>query len=380
MFGWGITAGNFGTNAYYDGTNWRYIGAAVAAVISVGSTGWSFISAPSGAAGAVATMAGKMSLDFSGNLNTAGGISGTTVTTSGNINGGAAILATGAVYAQRSTANNYCLFADSGNCYQQFESNWYWAWNRSSGQLTWVYAGTSLFWLDSGGGAHSHGQLTCGSGQLVSSGASNPAVTAYNTAIGWAGGFWVNTSPSAIQFGSCDGNGNPNGSYGYLAAAGIGVYGTDGSFAVNGGANSPWWGNASSFNVPGDAWKPGGGAWADSSDARIKTELGEYKTGLEAILALRPIRYTFKDNWKRNPTKDPQSLHREVVAQGRAFIGLVAQETEIVMPEMVGMMSAEIDGEPVDDLRTLDMTALPLALVNAIKELSARLVALETRL
>jgi hypothetical protein len=50
------------------------------------------------------------------------------------------------------------------------------------------------------------------------------------------------------------------------------------------------------------------------------------------------------------------------------------------MPEMVAKIPAVIDGKAVDDLRTVDMTALPLALVNAVKELVARNAALEARL
>jgi hypothetical protein len=146
------------------------------------------------------------------------------------------------------------------------------------------------------------------------------------------------------------------------------------SIAVSAGAASLCFGDASAFTVPNSAWKPGGGVWADSSDVRIKNVIGGYFTGLDAVCALRPVRYTFKNNWHRGD--DMPSPHGGVDST-QEFIGLVAQEAEIPMPELVSMTSAVIDGVPVDDLRTLDMTALSLALVNAVKELDGRLRTLE---
>jgi hypothetical protein len=110
----------------------------------------------------------------------------------------------------------------------------------------------------------------------------------------------------------------------------------------------------------GNAIKPGGGTWTAPSDLRIKDVLGDYKNGLAAIMSLRPVRYKYKDD-KRN----------------KQFIGLVAQEAEATMPEMVGRTEGDVKGKKVDDLRTLDLSALPLALVNAIKELEARVRKLE---
>ena len=103
------------------------------------------------------------------------------------------------------------------------------------------------------------------------------------------------------------------------------------------------------FQQSGTAQKAGGGPWSAISDARIKTVEGAYMSGLAAVLALRPVEYRYKN--------DPAKLH----------IGLVAQEVEEVMPEMVTKGDGEIDGEKVTDLRTLDTTALVFALVNAVQ-------------
>ena len=63
--------------------------------------------------------------------------------------------------------------------------------------------------------------------------------------------------------------------------------------------------------------------------------------------------------------------------EGKEFIGLIAQEAEIPMPELVTQTNAEIGGVPVDDYRIMNNTAITYALVNAIKELTERLEALE---
>ncbi len=229
--------------------------------------------------------------------------------------------------------------------------------------------------LSSAGGATVGGTLNVPGSRIVSSGANNnPAIAIWNTSVGWAGGWFVQAA-GALQFGPCDGSGNPLAVWGYLSQTSWGFNTATVSITVNNGANTMCYGDANDFNVPGQAWKPGGGVWASASDARIKTVLGDYASGLDAILALRPVRYTLKGNWRPHGDDDP--ARRAAVAPGTTFVGLVAQEAEAAMPEMVGRIDAVVDGAAVSDLRTLDMTALPLALVNAVKQLAARVAALE---
>ena len=146
------------------------------------------------------------------------------------------------------------------------------------------------------------------------------------------------------------------------------------------------------------AFKPGGGPWADSSDSRIKNVIGDYESGLDEIKALRPVRYTFKGNEtdgeaandipgleseedgeeKTEPTVPyKNSPHYEAATAGTEYVGLIAQEVEQVMPGMVKQREAYIDGQPVTDLRDLDTGPLIFALINAVKELTAKVEALE---
>jgi hypothetical protein len=135
------------------------------------------------------------------------------------------------------------------------------------------------------------------------------------------------------------------------------------------------------FDNSGNAVKPGGGSWAAPSDIRMKTVVREYGSGLAEVTGLRPIVYTFKGN--DTPTEPvgevpyDNSPHREFATKGTEFIGFVAQELEAAMPEMVRKGPGYIDGVAVSDVRMLDTTPLVYALVNAVKELSSRVAALE---
>jgi hypothetical protein len=109
------------------------------------------------------------------------------------------------------------------------------------------------------------------------------------------------------------------------------------------------------------------GGWVAISDARTKTVIGPYVHGLAEIVQLGPVRFTFKGNTE---------AHRSVASDAE-FAGLIAQDVEGVLPEMVSLQAGEIDGEPVDDLRSLDPGPLQWAMVNAFKELAQRVAALE---
>jgi Chaperone of endosialidase len=148
------------------------------------------------------------------------------------------------------------------------------------------------------------------------------------------------------------------------------------------------------YGAPNDRWdagvlvvsytgyKPGGGPWTDSSDARIKNVLGDYASGLDEIIALRPVRYTFKGN---DTDKAPQSeapyldsQHYKAARDGKEFVGLIAQDVEAVSPDMVTLQEGYIDGAPVDDFRILDTTALVFKLINAVKALKSEIDTLKT--
>jgi hypothetical protein len=111
------------------------------------------------------------------------------------------------------------------------------------------------------------------------------------------------------------------------------------------------------------------------------------------------VRYTFNGNETDNPPDQPigtdadgkplprtgepgiapyeTSGHYPAAISGREFIGLVAQDAEVPMPETVTKTPGYIDGEAVTDLRLLDTGPILFALINAVKELKARVEELE---
>jgi hypothetical protein len=154
------------------------------------------------------------------------------------------------------------------------------------------------------------------------------------------------------------------------------------SFSLTGNCQaSPASGN--NFLLTGGlGYQNGGGPWTALSDKRIKTEIAEFTDGLDAILALRPVEYVYNNNetWGDEQVTEPASIHERAAADGKHFIGLIAQEAELVIPAMVEKHKGTIDGEAVDDLRAMNTNALTYALINAVKELNAEIVALKAQL
>jgi hypothetical protein len=144
LFGWGITAANRGSNVYYGAdSNWHYQGAGVALIDqAVPTTGWLWMSAPSGAADAVAAMATRMQLDLSGNLTASGQVQGSTVRSTTNV------IANTGLYAAFAVAANYALFGDSTNLHLQFENGYRCQYTRANGSLSWVCNYAAVLTLD----------------------------------------------------------------------------------------------------------------------------------------------------------------------------------------------------------------------------------------
>jgi len=128
----------------------------------------------------------------------------------------------------------------------------------------------------------------------------------------------------------------------------------------NNTGSTMWWGEGSdtgaysfrgsgNFEVGGAAYKPGGGSWSASSDARLKAINGPYQQGLDSIVKLNTVRFHYK---KDNPRKEPSD---------RQFVGLIAQDVQKVFPEAVK--------ERADGYLDLDTTPINFALINAVKEL-----------
>jgi hypothetical protein len=120
------------------------------------------------------------------------------------------------------------------------------------------------------------------------------------------------------------------------------------------------------FVSDGQAYKPGGGSWAAISDARLKEDIHPYTRGLAELRALRPVRYKYKKEYW--------------AASDRHFTGLIAQEVQDVVPEMVHPYQFQAIGDRLLDVLAVDPSDLTYMLINAVKELDAENQQLKARL
>ncbi len=72
-----------------------------------------------------------------------------------------------------------------------------------------------------------------------------------------------------------------------------------------------------------NAFKPGGGSWADSSDIRLKKNIKPLQGSLDKLLQLRGVNYEWKEPEKQGNLTGTQ-------------IGMIGQDVEKVFPEWVG--------------------------------------------
>jgi len=102
------------------------------------------------------------------------------------------------------------------------------------------------------------------------------------------------------------------------------------------------------LSVQGDADKSAGGtSWGVFSDERLKDIKGGYTRGLSAVMGLRPVRFSYKDN--------ALSLQSD-----SEIIGFSAQELQKLVPEAV---TKNANGYLV-----VHSDAVLWAMLNAIKE------------
>jgi len=120
------------------------------------------------------------------------------------------------------------------------------------------------------------------------------------------------------------------------------------------------------FAANGQAYKPNGGQWAALSDARLKEDIRPYTRGLAELRALRPVRYKYKKEYW--------------AASDRHFTGLIAQEVQDVVPEMVHPYKFQAIGDKLMDVLAVDPSDLTYMLINAVKELDAENQRLKARL
>jgi hypothetical protein len=98
------------------------------------------------------------------------------------------------------------------------------------------------------------------------------------------------------------------------------------------------------------------------SDERLKTKIAPWTAGLAEVLQLNPISFEWGETARFG-------------TPGRTYYGVSAQEVETVLPEAIHRVRLEVDD---DDTLTVESAVIFYACLNAIKELAARVVVLES--
>jgi hypothetical protein len=114
------------------------------------------------------------------------------------------------------------------------------------------------------------------------------------------------------------------------------------------------------------AAKPNGGSWSNPSDARLKENIRPFTDGLAVVRQINPVSYRL--NGKAGLPK------------GEPGISVIAQEVRDLLPYTITTFKAKLeagDAEPAE-LLAFNSSALTFVLINAVKELTARIDALHT--
>jgi|GEM_PF-2965921 len=150
------------------------------------------------------------------------------------------------------------------------------------------------------------------------------------------------------------------------------LYGGAGSYYRAGNAHN-FTDRAASFNICRFQATDGNcinisGLWNVVSDRAVKENVAPYRAGLAEVLQLEPVSYRYTDD-------------APFGADGQLRYGLVAQDVEPILPEMITHAALSRAGsDETADYATMAPGHLVFVLVNSVKELAVKNAALEARL
>ena len=218
------------------------------------------------------------------------------------------------------------------------------------------------------------GQNTCvGAGAVGDNVAAGQAITTgdHNTLIGNRAGYAVSSAPRNTFVGYNAGKNHTTGSGRNICVGDdttLASAGDDREMVI--GHNVVGKGSNTSF-IRGDAGIYNSGnnsTWNTTSDIRIKKNVVDNNTGLDIINQIRVRNFEYRTLEEIVDFENPQAA---VVKKEGLQLGVIAQEIEEYLPEVVKTQSTGV--------KTVNSDNLTWYLVNAVKELSARVQELESR-
>lgn len=292
-----------------------------------------------------------MWLDGGGNLSVQNNIASNSIGVA-NVIQAPNIVATGVMFVS-STVDQYYLNIDgAGNRVINFTPDgWHLVWQASSGNFIFYNnTGQPLWFIDAGGSCHISGSYIGGPGNFTGAVTATGDVTSGNNIVGQSCitqvGIWFNSQPG--------GNHSWSLLWEYQVA------------------------NLASINIDGAAQYPLANA---ASDERLKLGIAPSRyNGLAAVLATPLFEYKWKSHSRPGFPSDDEDEASPLVP-----IGFVAQRMQGVFPYAVippppeSVQEYLLDQEPgaLGCVWTLNDRVLLAAAYDAIKQLNARVVALE---
>jgi len=271
------------------------------------------------------------------------------------LDGNSTLLVGGAVYVGTAAVGNISyLSADSAQGTWTFQAGYGLVWRRSDGYLYYSSAGAAgsvAFGCTATGNFTAQGSIQ---------GVNLIALAACYPSYSQSTDFYLNA----------------DGTNAYLRyAGGWSLFFTraNGSLTYQrAGANWFLWraGDAVTYNAVANVG--GIGPYADYSDARSKESIEDHDAGLETILGLQARSFVRLSPSELEPDASIELKAPPIVRKRE--VGFVAQEVQAVLPEAVMPL---IDIESDDPGLAIVTTPIIACMVNAIKELAARVAALE---
>jgi len=196
---------------------------------------------------------------------------------------------------------------------------------------------------------------------------------ASNTAIGEGAGFAITTGSNNICIGAGSGEATVNLTTGanniYIGTLSRGSASANGQEIVLGYNTTGKGTNTGFINPNGGGVYQGNNSstWSTTSDERIKKNIVDNTTGLDAInqVQVRNFEYRTEDEITELPT------HSAIDKQG-VQLGVIAQEIQTILPDMVKEESTGVLSVNPDNMTWY--------LVNAVKELSAQITELQSEI
>ena len=153
--------------------------------------------------------------------------------------------------------------------------------------------------------------------------------------------------------------------------------GRNGIISSNGGTtgiaflthNGSAWARRGLFHPTNADFYTEDGTVSSLSDVRIKKDIEDLEDGLDVVNQLRPRTFRFNGAGDMgDPSGDPEDVTR---------FGFIADEVLAVASQYVSIDPGHLNGEKIEDMKSLKLTLMIPMLVNAIKELSAEVTALK---